>query len=417
MSEAVAEQSNRLEVLTKKYGVQREPEARQAAHEAFDASSRYDEAKAVLRRVSSAPRVGEATETGNLHAEMAAIQLDLAALAESYGKLNVEFSTVLGKDRLYTAGDVFGIAFNSVLGRKQKVREIRLEAARRKGNSIEYLIERMGEVLGEQYQRAVQGKERAKQWQVENIGSMKRLDRKIIESLRKGFSTTADYSAAEIELARLEAEVKDIDGVLESYEKDLQGARAQGNADLASKLADEMSQVLEIKHGVLEGRYAAEGVVSEVRRNMLDKAEAVQSAKGALGASKVNYQAINALIDAMTDLEIKYRHAQEDMIPVFTMQGRIAALGTEALKIYRTLIEMAGISQRLMDTNAKLVTHLAAETFNLLQTPIYDPAKAREVEGRIRGTMDQLNKLKVEWATYQQTVRDAATTPHYAKPA
>jgi hypothetical protein len=176
-----------------------------------------------------------------------------------------------------------------------------------------------------------------------------------------------------------------------------------------------MSEVLDMKYGVLDGKLAADGVVSEIRRKILDSSEGVQSAKGATAASRVNYHAINALIDAYNELEIKYRHALSDMVPVFKIQAGIAVSGKQALEMKEALLRSAAISNRLMNFNSKLVTHLATEVFELTKTPLYDPVKARAVEDRISSYMTQLNQAKIEWAENQQRISEIPNAPHYAK--
>jgi len=407
-------QASRLEALAQKYHIT--PGApTQTTYKAFDSGATYATDKERLQRISQAPKSGKLT-TGDIHAEMAGIQMELAELAEEYGKLNVEFSTLLGKDKVYSVKDLARIVYNSVVRDQKAVREVKLDAVKRKGDAIELLVNKMAEVLGDQYQKAVKGKARAESMQVENIGHMKTLDRRLIESLRSGYGSGADRAAADLEVVKLERELSDIESVLLGYENDVRAAQAEGNIEKVSKITGEMSQVLDIKHQVLDGRLAAEGVVSEIRRSILDSAEGVQSAKGAIAASKVNYQAINALIDSYSELEIKYRHAQADMIPVFQIQAQVASGGLQALELRDTLVKVANASQKLMEANARMVTHLAAETFELLQTPLYDPARAQKVEEDLRAFMADLNAKKMEWAEMQTTVQTMPTSAHYAKP-
>ncbi len=155
-------------------------------------------------------------------------------------------------------------------------------------------------------------------------------------------------------------------------------------------------------------------MVSNIRREILDSAEGVQSSKGAAAASKANYVAINALIDSMSELEIKYKHAMEDMVPVFKIQGKIASASIAASDIKNTLIEVAAKSQQLMEANANLTMHLAAEVFDLLKTPIYDIDKAEAVTQQVQGFMKDLNNQKMEWAENQQRLSAIPEQPHYA---
>ena len=404
--------TSRLEQLAQKYS-HRPVTGQQQVYQSFNAAATRKHDLKALTRISKGP--GVQTETGAIHQEMAGIQLDLTALAEQYGKLNVEFGDLLKGDRLYGRWESLRIMSNELIGRNTRAREMKLEAAGRRGNQIEYLVNKMSEVLNEQYQKAVQAKAQAEALQLENIVHMKTLDQKLIATLRNSYGTSADYTQAESELNRLEGELKEITDVLEAYQHDVQTAKAAGEIDKVTAVTNEMVQVLEIKNGVLDGRLSAQGMVSEIRRGMLDYAEGLQSVKGAQAASRVNYHAINAWIDAMGELEIKYRHAREDMIPVFNIQGKIAAGGMQALELRNTLLEVSQISQRLMEANVNLVTHLASQTFELLQTPLYDVDKAREVEGRITAYMQDLNAQKKAWAEAQQALGQSSAMPHYAK--
>lgn len=401
--------------LAEKYG-KKGTTRKQASQARFDASA-FQGDKEVLKRISQEPElkgIGD-TDTGKLHAELAEIQLDLAELAEEYGKLNVNFGNVIGQKSIYTFGEAFRIKWNELVGDKKEARELKIAAAGRRGDSIELMVNKISEVLQDQYQKAVQGKARAEEMQVENIAHMKTLDRKLIDSLTSGYSGGSDYAAAQEEVKKLEADLKEIEEYITEREKDVQAAKAEGDLEKVNVITDDLSQALEIKYGVLDGKLSSDGVVSDIRRDMLDSAEAVQSSKGAIAASKVNYKAISALIDAMNELEVKYRHALEDMVPVFKIQGKIAGLGQQAMDIQKTLVQVAEVSQRLMETNGKLVTRLATETFKLLKTPIYDLEKAGQIEAEITQYMDQLNQLKVEWAENQQTIGNLSTNAvHYA---
>ncbi|MEK6845997.1 MAG: hypothetical protein AABY26_04510, partial [Nanoarchaeota archaeon] len=326
--------SSRLEGLMQKYA-SHTATPREQAHRTFD---RTTSVQAERTRVSQEPKSEVSTRTGEIHRSMGEIQMSLTELAETYGKLNVDLKNTLGKNAIYGVGDAIGVGWYKVTGRKDKARKIKLDAIGKRGDVIEMLVNKMAEVLGDQYQKAVDGKAQAEALQVENVAHMKNLDSKLISSLKGGTSTGADYAVAEREVAKLETELKEIDGMLAEYERDIRAARTTHDLDKITALSNEMMQVMDIKHGVLDGRLAADGMVSNIRRELLDSAEGVQSAKGAMAASQVNYHAINALTDAMSELEIKYRHAKEDMIRVFKIQGKISAGGAKALELRDTLI-------------------------------------------------------------------------------
>lgn len=409
--------NDRLERLRAKYKVQMPATTpREAVHQSFDARTYHDD-KAAMQRLSKKPelKAGE-TATGAIHAEFAGLNYDLADLTDQYGQLNVNFSNLLGAKRIYGPLTALKIAVYETFGKKEAAKGMKIAAAQRRGDALEILVNKMAEVLQDQHQKAIAGREQSKGLQVENVAHIKTLDRKFIECLRGGHYTGADLAAAEIEAKKLETELTDIDDALGAYEKEVNAAKAAGDATKVHDITEKMCEVLDMKYAVLDGKLAAEGVVSEIRRQLLDSAEGVQSTKGATAQSKVNYQAINALIDAMSELEIKYRHALEDMVPVFRIQSKIAATGLGALEVRDTLVKTAKISERLMEANERLVLHLARETFELLKTPLYDTEKAHAAEARIQTAMGELNAQKKAWAEYQQSIESTRTKPHYAKP-
>ncbi|MBM3199426.1 hypothetical protein FJZ53_00715 [Candidatus Woesearchaeota archaeon] len=399
---------NKLEILAEKYGYQtKTPNPKAQVYKTFDKA--YENDKSTLKRISQTPTTGTHQGTiGDIHAEMAGIQLDLTELTDEYGSLNLRFKTLVGKDKIYNIGDAAKLTLYGLIGNKKASSKVKLEAVKRRGDAIEYLVNRMGEVLQDQYQKAIDAKKRGEDLQVGNTAHMRQLDRKLIESLKSGYYTATDHTAAQKEIDKLNAEIAEIDDTLKAYEKEVNLAKAENNLEMIVKLTDEMSQVLDIKHGVLDGRLSAEGVVLEIRRQILDSAEGVQSAKGAIAASKVNYQALSALIDSMTELEIKYKHALEDMIPVFRIQGAISGLGTQALGMKKALTKTAEISQHLMEANVKLITCLAAETFELLKNPLYSLETAKAAEERISTYRAQLNDLKMQWAQAQQDIDEVS---------
>jgi len=405
--------SNRLEDLATRYGHTSSEERKKDIQTRFDSDSSYRDSKKSLERISKQPSAkGAKTETGALHGEMAALQLDLAELAEEYGKLNVNFQSIMNKE--YSVGEAVHIWVMEILN-KDKARKLKLEAATEKGDTIATLVDKMSEVLEDQYQKALECKAKSENLQVENIAIMRGLDEKIIRSLKTGYVGDADYSAAKQEVEKLELELKEFDDLLMDYESKVKEAKELRDLVEVDRLTDEMTQVLEIKYGVIDGKLSADGIVSEIRREMLDSAEAVQSAKGALSASRVNYKTISLLIDAMSELEIKYRHAKEDFIPVFKMQGNVSALGQKALAMNKALVQTAAISERLMSTNVKLVAYLGNKTLELIKTPLYDPVKAEEAYQEISGVIDELVKEKEEFIGAMQTMQNLPAEPHYTR--
>jgi hypothetical protein len=395
------------------------PSSRSTADQAFDSrvkisDSQHANNRSKLERISRAPQLEG--KSSDLPIEMAKIELELADLTEEYGALNVSFRNLIGKEKIYTLGDVASLGWYSlpIVGSKQKKREVKLEAVRRRGDAVDILANKMANVLGEQHQKSIEGKANAQEMQITNVSFMRQKDSDLIERLRSSYVGTSDYAEGEKEVGRLEKELDDINGVLMGYEGKVDASKIAGDVEGVKKLTGEMSEILEMKYQILDGKLSADGIVSEIRRKMLDSAEGIQSAKGAIAASKVNYQAISALIDSYSELEIKYRYALSDMIPVFKMQAKIATAGSRAMQMKEAILKTAAISNKLMEYNSRLVTHLSTQVFDLLKTPLYDPVKAREVEDKIKNYMTELNNAKVEWAESQQTIKDMPDVPHYS---
>lgn len=396
-----------LDQLTAKYGTT----SSVAAQRGFDAGvSGRQSLASTVRRMGAKPVAGRTDDTGAIHKEFADIQMSLAALAEEYGKLNVRFSDILGKDG-YSVSALARIALYTLTGQRDKVRSVKLDAIGQRGDQLGKLVDRMAEALQEQHQYAVRGVAHARQIQTENLAQIKRLDDRLVDSLDKSTYKGEDHYQAQRALEEIEADLANMDARLMEYEGRINAARQSGDVATAGTLTGEMRKALQTKYAILDRRLQAEETAAEIRRQIIDSAEGTQSAKGAGSAAKVNYRATTALIDAMTELEIKYRYALEDMIPVFRQQALIAMQGDSALEMRDALLKVAAVSERLMEFNARVVTHLAAQTFELIQTPLYDPAKAAQLERSIADAQQVLNQAKIEWA---QGVQSASSLAEHA---
>lgn len=370
--------------------------SRQVTQTAFDA--RQEHAQQV--RMGSAPRTAS-LENMNIGERMAgwdSINNDLIDLADKYEKLDVNFHNLIGSDRIYDIGDALSIAFYTVLRRKGKIREIRSEALKEKGNGIENLANMMAEVVGTQYEMTKQGVSDGLDVRQAIISEMRRLDRKNIDSLRSGLYTGADEAAAQQEVARLTTELSEIDDVLQQYQADISAARAEGDIPKVNTLSDEVSQVLDLKYSVLDGKLAAEGTVSDIRRAVLDAAEGVQSAQGALAAAQASYEIVEALLDGMYALQIKYKHAQEDMIPQLKIQAVTTTLAKQAIGQNDLLKRLGNISSRLVDANAVGVKYVGRLAADLLKAQIYNPEHMESARQDVRSFRQDLAVDLKDWA-------------------
>ncbi len=372
----------------------------------------YDQKSAVRLQDRLGATPGAKTQVGNYQAELGTIKIELAQLAQRYGKLNIQFKELLtGKTKMRFL-DLVKYPFANA----DKNLNIHIEPLGRRVDALESLVDRMGEVLEDQHQRAIKGRDKAKTLQQTVIAHIKYLDKKLIESLKGGNYTTTDLTEAQQEARKIEQELAEVNEVLDDYQIKIKTAQETGKIEDVRKLSEEVGQVLDMKYNILDGRLSTDGIVSDIRRSILDSAEAAASAKAAAAASQVNYQATNALVDAFNELEIKYRHAKTDFLPVFKHQAMITDAGEAALKMRDALAETARISERLMAANVQMIEDVASKTFDLLKMPLYDPERAKTLETEIREYMENLNAQKMAWA--EATKNKAMLTPeaHHVRP-
>ncbi len=404
-----------LEQIRQKYS----PDSgRETVQQGFEQGSLESRVQGGQRRLSEAPTFQKSDETSiqKYHQEVAAIRKALIDYAREHSRSEAEFADLLKQDGIYTLGDnVLMLLYGAVRDGKKRD-EVKNAAFSRRSVKLDDLVNFIGEILNEQYQTAKNGKDKAIELQHKNIEHMKYLDRQIIENLKGSVYTGAELLGAQQEVERLLHELTEIDAVLDGYRTRISASQAEGKLDDVMKLTDEMSEVLGFKEGILDGKYAAEGSERGVRMSILEHAENIQSATGSLGASRVNYVAINAVIDSYFKLEIIYNAMLNYMVPVFKIQAQVTAFGQDIGELTTSLSEVVAISNRLMDASENLVMVIGDDVQKLLQTPPYDTQRTAGIEARIRGHMGKIMELDKEWAANQQRVALLSGSPHYAKP-
>ncbi|MBI2672902.1 hypothetical protein HYX19_01460 [Candidatus Woesearchaeota archaeon] len=401
-----------LERLKQKYNVpQTDTTPSAKTYEAFDKKT-FDSSK---KRLSKEPTYHAGPDKGEAEAlaEIARIQLDSANLARKYGKLNINFTNMMGRKRIFTFGDALSYYGYSAVGKEEKATKVYENAIKRNAENLETLADKIGEILGEQEQKLITGIERTRRLHINNQEHIKTLDRRLIESLRGGIHEGVDLTEAEKELKKLEDELREVTETHNEYESRLNAAKASGNLEDVKKIAGDMDEILKIREDIRNGKLSADGVLSEIRRELLDKAEGVQSAKGAIAASEVNDRLLNASIDFLNELAIKYKHLKEDMIPVFKIQAAIAVTAIGAAEMKKTALEVPELSRRLLNADIDLIIPLAIEVFGLLQKPAYDVEEVRAKEEKLKEAMEKLNEAKKQWANTQQRLEEISSKPHY----
>ena len=385
----------KIEELREKY----KQTPRDTAHLAFESSrsSRQN----LETRLGSAPSemLSQAPDLAETFSDFAKLEMEFADYVDRHGKLSQSFAELIAAQGVYGGLKIKArLALYALTMQKNRSRNLKLDARRNKGRALESLIGDIAEVYEENHQASILGMGYVKTLQTGVIQHMRYLDNDLIDNLRAKFASSADQAQAENALQQFAKELEDINSTVESYETDILKAKEEGDMGRTDTLTDELTQVLELKRDVLDGRLMAEETERDIRYKILDSAEAVQSARGARAASEVNLIALNQAYDAYAKLEIKYRHAKNHMIPVFKAQGAIAGIGTEIADLERSLLDAALLSDKLMMANERLVTAIIREVSELLKTPTYDVAKANSITDRLTKLSMEVRRNDMEWA-------------------
>jgi hypothetical protein len=388
------------ERLRQKYG----PKPQDENREAFQSTA---EPKVGRQRVSSSPRTAESGEAEALYRNLATIQMGLAELAEEQGKLDVRFKDVVGSKKYLNYGDLVKIVGYNLLLQKRKVIQVKIDASARKGEVIDGLTDRIAEVIVQKHQNAIRGVELAHGVQAQTTEHIKTVRKNQIRRLNGSYVGDLDLANGEKNVSEIEKELADYDEVISDYEAKIIATKKTGDVAGLEKLVSDLTQVVEDHGMVLDKKQEAENIVHEIRRKIMDYTEGVRSARNALEALSVSDSQANALIDSWNKIEIKYRHANEDMVEIYRIQGKIAAYGANGLEMNKVLQQTADLYRQLLEHNEKLVMALTKQTFDLIQTDLYDPAKCKEAKARLTVGLEEQKNIEIAWAQNQQIRTDA----------
>jgi ElaB/YqjD/DUF883 family membrane-anchored ribosome-binding protein len=380
-----------------------------------------------LRRIGNAPSLQGLGDLGEHYKQVAGINLALIELSARNNKANAKFMHLLGKDRLFTLREYLQVKRLEwkLKGEQEddkrdrhfaKKAQIFHSAYERRGNDISEVIDQMGEIMSERWEFSKQAVIKARGLETHSIGHMRAMDQKIIDELKSSYANDAQYAEVLVEIQKLEAELLEFDSVLEAYEAEVKQAKESGDIDKVGALTNEMTQVLDLKYSVLSNAHEAKGEASEIRRQIIDKAKGVESAKGAIAATKVNLATIATLIDSYNMMEIAYRHAISDMLPVFKVQAQIAAYSLQGFDSIDTLLQIADASSKLMEVLPQMATHLLSQSWKLVENPIYNIEKADMALTQIEGWKQQFDAYSLQWAELQQRITNLGKqSPHLSQ--
>jgi len=371
--------------------------------------------KTQSRRVGKSPAGAAPDSLENLAKEYTELQLLWAEKAEKYGKLNLELSSLVGKKKYLSWSDAGAIAWYSVTQQQEKRRKVLIEAAGKHNGSISMLIDKIGEVLQERYQLAIDGRGKVQGIMNQTVTNMMRLDRKMIEGLRGSFKGEEHYARYEAAIAELEKDLAEVQGGLEELEKQAKLARAGQDLEGVIKATDQMSKLLDIKQGIMEGKLTRETEYADERRKVTDNIVAIDSTKENMAVARVHYQQLQYLMDTYNEHEIKFKHTIEDSLVSWKAGAQIAILNAQLMENTNLLSDVRDAGQRLLRLTSAMSEATAEKGFELLQTNMYDVDEVNQMATRLHDNYQDLLERKKEWAEAKQSIADLREPARYTR--
>ncbi len=367
------------------------------------ASSRraFDRTARSSSRMSDVPALAKEYDLEEHARTMTRLTGNMVDLANEYDKLNANFqnTSLLGADKFYEGFEGLKHYWLRTTGQSKKARQIQIDAVGRKARRLVYIVDKIAEIFDDNYHSAMDGRQQMQEILVNNLAHRKDLETKIIGSLRDSYASNPERATLEAELKKMESEISELDRVLAQYERQVEDAKAKDNPKRVEELTAEMLEVLDIKYGILEGRTAAQNADRELRMKILDSAEGVQSARNALQMANANAEQLVGVIDVLWKTEIKYKHAREDVIPLFKDQARIATESEASRQLIETYKATAAISSELVMANAQLVGAMVKATMELLTMTFYDPSVSEKARAQFNQTVKEARALEDRWAS------------------
>lgn len=367
------------------------------------------------QRTSTAPdNEIDTQDRTQLYARLSKVQLDMAQFASDYKGIMTSFQELIGSD-LLTTGEKLGLWFRRSVRRNERVaKEYEIKACTNKGLNLDKLVDALAKILDREHQTALEGTNYLQEIRVGVIEHLKKMKQEAIEGLRNSYRDTPEQATAEASLMRLQKDLDHIDRELANYEMQVSQARTTKNVDEVKRLTDEMLKLVEVQDALFDTKLETDQELFGIRRGQMDMAKRVQSAKGAIAATRLNYQTTNTLIEAYSDMEITFRYDLEHNIRVFKDQAILAIAGAKLEDMGEMMLRKADLALRTQELSVQMSTYAATKSFELLKSSQYDPKVERDLEANMVKYRDNMNKLRDEWVTLQTTVEGIDTTKiHY----
>ncbi len=383
-----------------------------------------DSNKTKRERLSKTPNINVGNDSMSaLWGEFKAYQLKMLDFADTYDKLNLNFRDLLKNPVGLSRGEAIKCYVYQKLHMHKQFKKVWVDASMKRGKTIEDVVERIGQVMEERHQTAIQLISKMRGVESKNIAHIKFLDEEVIRHLREGYTGNASDSELLKAIDGITKDLNDLDATLLDYENKVTEAKTAGQVDAVKKLIDEMTGVLNIKHEVMEGKRASDSALAELRRDLLDHAKGSEAAKSAIASSLVNYNVILTMLDSFYEQEIMFRYIKMYSLDVFRIQGQIAAGLQEGFKNKDVIKQYAEITAKLMELLPKMAAHLDIQTWDQFTTPIYDIDKANEIRLAEEARRKEFGELKMQYVELNQKATDIGQQmqaerqlPHYTSP-
>ncbi len=403
---------SKIQELKQKFGGATAVEEK-APEKAFEKSELTEKQKQEVVRLSKTPEAyGGAKSVGDVWGEVTSIELATARLLKEEGMLMGDFRSFVSRNSPYTAKQKIHLAYlwttAVTKSRKASLEDKQIEYSCKEGDNLAMLVDKVGELYEKNMAEAEKALNIGYDLKQRNLDHRKYLEQEVIRCLQEGTVGVSDQTGAELEVKKWASQIAEIDATMAALEGELKAARDSGNMDEVKRLTGDLTEALDFKYQVLEGKAGAESEVLKIRRDIMDRTKGVEVARSAIIGSEANYEAINAFIDAYTDLMIVYEHQKDKLLPLFKDTAATVALGKGADKLKRVLQTTADLAERLIVVQCEAAAQVAEEAFAVLSSDTFDLYKLKASKDRLVQRMENLNERKKQYAEINTAMSDIA---------
>lgn len=387
----------------------------------FDADTKeYDsragrDYNAGLKRLSSSPRVKNDQETAQLFKTLRTIQVTMAKKNREMGKLDASMANMFKGDNLYSRKENFIIwCYENILRNEDKAAELQIEYSTDSANHFVELMDRYTSIVNENLQMARDREEITLGIQKKSVSHWKHLDKKAVDSLRKGYTARDALTKVDVTLTDLQKKIDTFDEGLQSLEGQVLKARDENDVATVTELTAEMDEILQHKHKVLDEYLKTENLRLDVKTEILGAMDAVKSAKSQLVHTKLTYETISEQREANRKIVIKYENILEDTVPNLKLQAEAAMDAMTAKDMLDFVYELFAVQDALGAATADLAMHANEVASELLLSPLGDVDAAFAKLQEVKAHRAAVEARELEHADKVGSVRSTTGTENFA---